>query len=267
MSADNYWDYHECRWVASLTQSMGSGTVGASTSFSPAYPGPSGSVSSRRRLTAAHGKEMAMFVQVFQGHVHDGAAMKRALDRWNAQLAPEAEGWLGSTSGVTDDGTFFGCARFTSAQAARRNSDRAEQGEWWSSTSKCFSGEVDFHDCSEVVVVRGGGSDEAGFVRVIQGRAHDVARLREVSTEFETRFPSLRPDLLGFTVALHDDGDGAFTQVAYFTTEEAAREGERQEPPEDARQLLQEEMSLWQDVTYLDLRQPWLHSPARSGGG
>lgn len=202
-----------------------------------------------------------MFVQVFQGPVHDAPGVKQTLDRWTAELAPGAEGWLGSTAGVTDDGTFIAVARFTTVEAARRNSDRPEQGEWWAGMSKYFSGEVAFHDCSEVTTVRGGGSDDAGFVQVIQGRASDVARLRELGSEFDTRFPTLRPELLGFTVALHDEGDGGFTQVAYFTTEQAARDGERQEPPEDARQLLEELMSLLQDVVYLDLHQPWLHAP------
>ena len=33
--------------------------------------------------------------------------------------------------GMCDDGTFVALARFESAEAARRNSDRPEQGEWW----------------------------------------------------------------------------------------------------------------------------------------
>jgi len=204
---------------------------------------------------------VAVFVQVFQGSVGDAAGVERALDDWVERLAPGAAGWLGSTAGVTDDGMFVGVARFASAEAARRNSDRPEQGEWWAATSKFFSGEVVFHDCSEVETARAGGSDEAGFVQVIQGRTTDVARLRELSAQFGMRLPSLRPDLLGFLVGIHDAGGGMFTEVAYFTSEDGARHGERQEPPEEARELLEEEMSLMQDVTYFDLRRPWLHSP------
>ena len=177
------------------------------------------------------------------------------------RLSAGAAGWLGSTAGVTDDGTFVAVARFESAEAAQRNSGRAEQGEWWSGVSKLFTGEVVFHDCSNVVTTRAGGSDNAGFVQIMQGRSRDLDRLREVDAMFEQRFPDLRPELLGYLVGLHDEKDDAFTLVAYFTSEEAARAGEQEQLPPEAAELLREEMQLMQDVVYLDLREPWLHSP------
>ena len=134
-----------------------------------------------------------MFVQVIQGRVSDATRVRQGLDDWMARLAEGAEGWLGSTAGVTDDGTFIAIARFDSAEAARRNSGRAEQGEWWSGMSKLFADDVIFHDCSEVVTVRAGGSDDAGFVQVMQGRTGDLARLREVDAMFEQRFPTCAP--------------------------------------------------------------------------
>jgi hypothetical protein len=108
-----------------------------------------------------------MFVQVIQGRVSDATQVRQGVDDWMARLAPGAESWLGSTTGVTDDGTLIAVVRFDSAEAARRNSGRAQQGEWWSGMSKLFSGEVTFHDCSEVVTARAGGSDDAGFVQVL----------------------------------------------------------------------------------------------------
>jgi hypothetical protein len=202
-----------------------------------------------------------MYVQVIQGRVSDATQVRQCLDDWMERLAPGADGWLGSTGGVTDDGTLIAVVRFESAEAAQRNSGRAQQGEWWSGMSKLFSGDVTFHDCSDVVAVRAGGSDDAGFVQVMQGRTDDLARLRDVDAMFEQRFPDLRPELLGYLVALHDDEDGAFTLTAYFTSEEAARAGERAELPPDAAELLQEEMGLMRDLVYLDLREPWLDSP------
>ena len=202
-----------------------------------------------------------MFVQVIQGRVSDATKVRQGIDDWMTRLAPGADGWLGSTSGVTDDGTCIAVVRFDSAEAAQRNSGRAQQGEWWSGMSKLFSGEVSFHDCSEVATARAGGSDDAGFVQVMQGRTEDLARLREVDAMFEQHFPDFRPDLLGYLVAVHDDEEGAFTLTAYFTSEEAARAGEREEPPAEAAELLREQRQLMQDVVYLDLREPWLHSP------
>ena len=53
-----------------------------------------------------------MFVQVIQGNVSDAAAVRARFERWRAELAPGADGWLGSTAGVTDDGRLVVVARF-----------------------------------------------------------------------------------------------------------------------------------------------------------
>src|SRR5262245_26040664 len=103
-----------------------------------------------------------MFVQVIRGQVSDEAEVRAALDRWLADLAPGATGWLGSTAGVTDDGELVAIARFHSEEAARRNSDRPEQDQWWTETSKLFTGEVTFADSTNVVVDLTGDPDTAG---------------------------------------------------------------------------------------------------------
>src|SRR6266498_1218812 len=121
---------------------------------------------------------MCMFIQTIQGHTGTASELKDGLDRWVRDLAPGAQGWLGTTAGVAPDGTFIALARFESSDAARRNSDRPEQHQWWMETSKLFSGEVIFHNCEETDQIRVGGSDDAGFVQVIQGRVRDVERMR-----------------------------------------------------------------------------------------
>ena len=55
-----------------------------------------------------------MFVQVIKGKVSDSSAIRATLDKWLSELAPGATGWLGSTTGVTDDGTLIGIVRFDS---------------------------------------------------------------------------------------------------------------------------------------------------------
>ena len=202
-----------------------------------------------------------MFVQVIQGRVTDARPVKNALDDWASRLAPEAEGWLGSTAGVTGDGSFLCTARFSSAEAARHNSGSALQGEWWSGLSKVFSGDVVFHDCTEVDVIRGGGSDRAGFVQVIQGRTADVAGLRRAAAVLEERFPDVRPDLLGYITCMHDGENGAFTQVAYFTSELEARVAELEEPPAEMVEYLRQEQELMHDLRFYDVREPLLYSP------
>ena len=179
-----------------------------------------------------------MFVQVIQGKVKDPEQAHAALDRWSEELAAGATGWLGSTAGVTEDGTFLATARFESEDAARANSERPEQDRWWSETSQLFSGEPTFRDSSEVDVDMQGDPDQAGFVQVIQGRTSDPQRARELMNEGPDDWSSFRPDMLGSLSVGHDEGD--YTVVLYFTSEEEAREGERKEPPAELKAQMDE---------------------------
>lgn len=195
-----------------------------------------------------------MFVQFIEGRVADRDALRRQYDRWHEELAPGAEGWLGSTAGVTDDGIGVIAARFESPQAAEANSGRPEQGEWWEETEDCFEGSVDFLDCEDVELMLGGGSDDAGFVQVIRGRMEDLDRAREMMNGMEDELPEQRPDVIGGYVGYRPDG--TFAQVVYFTSEEEAREGEAG---------TSDETDGFMDLMdgpprFLDLRDPWLTS-------
>src|SRR5258708_39972337 len=95
-------------------------------------------------------REVSMFVQVIVGRVADAARVRAQLDRWVEEVAPGAVGWLGSTSGVTDDGMLIALARFESGEAARQNSDRPEQTAWWEQTAALFTGEPVFHNSTSV---------------------------------------------------------------------------------------------------------------------
>jgi hypothetical protein len=200
------------------------------------------------------------FVQVIRGQVTDPEQVHAALDRWSEQLAPGAAGWLGSTAGVTEDGRFVELARFESEEAARRNSDRLEQGRWWMDTVKLFTGEVSFRDSSDVTEDVTGDPDRAGFVQVMQGRGSDPERARELMAENTGDWAAFRPDVLG-SVAVGQE-DGGYTMAMYFTSEEAAREGERKEPPPALKAQMEEMNKLSVgEPEFLDLRQPWLYSP------
>jgi hypothetical protein len=201
-----------------------------------------------------------MFVQVIQGKVADAEQVGAAIDRWMAELAPGATGWLGSTGGVTEDGRFVMVARFESEEAARRNSDRPEQDQWWAETAKLFTGEVTFSDSNDVTVDESGDPDSAGFVQVMQGRGTDPERARELMAQNPEEWAAWRPDIIG-TVTIGHEG-GAYTMVVYFTSEEEAREGERKEPPPQLQAQMEEmgKLSIGEPV-YFDLKQPWLHSP------
>src|SRR4051812_42998383 len=201
-----------------------------------------------------------MFAQVIQGRTSDPAAVRAALDRWVVELWPGSVGWLGSTSGITDDGTFVAVVRFESAETAGRNAQRPEQGRWWEETSRLFDGEVTFRDSEDVTVDLQGDPDSAGFVQVMEGHVSDAARAKEVMSMVPSDvMAAYRPDVLGSMVIGQDDG--AWTQVIYFTSEEAAREGERKEPPQALQDAMAEMGTLSVGETiYLDLREPLLQS-------
>jgi hypothetical protein len=202
-----------------------------------------------------------MFVQVITGKVSDAGEAHAALDQWAQELAPGATGWLGSTTGVTADGQFIAIARFDNEDAARRNSDRPEQDQWWAQTSKLFTEEPTFRDSTDVDLDMPGDPDKAGFVQIIQGRSSDPVRARELMQDNPDAWAKFRPDVLGSVGAGHDGG--AYTAVLYFTSEEEAREGERKEmPPEMQAQM--EEMGKLEvgEPTFLDILEPWLYSPS-----
>jgi hypothetical protein len=133
-----------------------------------------------------------MFIQVIQGRVRDAAGLREHWDlrihqlRQHPRVVPDAGlvevpvsvGWLGSTAGISDDGEFVAVIRFESERLARQDDRRPEQREWWAEAKEYFDGEVTVRGCSEVDTLLGGGSDDAGFVQIIQGRVRDVDRVR-----------------------------------------------------------------------------------------
>ncbi|NEE01245.1 hypothetical protein [Phytoactinopolyspora halotolerans] len=199
-----------------------------------------------------------MYVQVIEGRVGSEQALRAAMDAWREELAPGADGWLGATYGITDDGLFVGVVRFESEEAARHNSQRPEQDAWWREAARSFDSEVTFRDCTDVATLLEGGSDQAGFVQVLQGRVRDRDRLFALTEESASVLARERPEIIGATVAIDDEG--IVTETVAFTSEAEAREGERKELGEEARRLLDEETALIEDIRYLDLREPWFAS-------
>lgn len=194
-----------------------------------------------------------MFVQVFQGRVRDPMVYERDTEQWRREIRPKTTSFLGFTAGLTDDGEMVTVARFDSEAGARRDSELAEQGAWFEQFAQNFDG-ITFHDCPEVDTMLDGGSDEAGFVQVMQGRAKDREEMRSRRADFEAELRRIRPDLIGATIAWHGDDDRAFTEVVYFTSEDEARRGEQKMSEtslgSDFMNLVDGEM------TFFDLRRP-----------
>ena len=204
-----------------------------------------------------------MFIQVIQGQCRDEDRLHQLTDEWSERLGPTAPGWIGGTYGVTDDGQFVAVVRFESRELAMQNSGRPEQDEWWQKMTECFDGDVTFHDCDDVTMFLDGGSDDAGFVQIIQGKLTDADRFKDFMSQPMDALHEARPEIIGGTIAI--EPDGTFTQTVAFTTEAAAREGEAKEMPEDMREATSEGY-LMQDVKYLDLHHPWFSSAGKQSG-
>ena len=162
-----------------------------------------------------------MFIQVVQGRALDPPGIRRELNRWQRQLATDADGWLGATAGVTEDGWSVVVMHFDSEQQARRSSDRPEHRAWWREASQHL-GEVAFHDAPKVRLFGDGRSDLAGYVQVIQGHIDDLERMASLGGNQEV-LAREAPHILGVTVAEHADRPGDFTQILYFTSEQDAQ--------------------------------------------
>lgn len=202
-----------------------------------------------------------MFIQVFQGKTGDAAGIRRQMDQWMTDLKPGAEGWLGTTAGVSADDEFIAVVRFSSEEAARRNSGRPEQGEWWAETEKHFEGEVLFHDCPEVDTILEGGSDDAGFVQVMQGHVTDVDAARRLDRRMPDILPGVRPDVIGSTVGWNPT-NGRYTETIYFTSESEARENEKKmgDSPDAQSFRAEREAITAEEPRFIDLTDPWLSS-------
>ena len=202
-----------------------------------------------------------MFIRVIQGRATNPPGIRRDLGRWQRLLAADADGWLGSTAGITDDGWSITVVRFASQAQARRNSARPEQREWWRDASQHLT-RVVVHDAPKVHRYRQGDADTAGFVQVIQGHSDDLERVASLGRDQEEVLARDAPHILGMTVAEHGDRPGDFTQIVYFTSEQDARRFQP-EPPIEADEPAQEERRrLMTELRCFDLRDPQLLSPS-----
>lgn len=195
-----------------------------------------------------------MFIQVITAPCSRGDEVKALSGTWREELGPGAEGFLGGTFGVTDDNQFFGVVRFESREAAQRNSDRPEQDAWAAKMAALMDGQVEFDDYDDVTTFLAGGSDDAGFVQVIRGKADDVEGVKAMMADTGD-LARMRPDVIGGTLAIKPDG--SYTQTVAFTDEASAREGEKQEPPPEVREQMESFIS---NATFYDLHDPWFET-------
>ena len=134
------------------------------------------------------------------------------------RLAAGATGWLGSTAGVTEDGTFLATARFES---------RTRRARGWRATRAGPLVVGDVAGSSRQAHVprqqrgRRGHAGRSGPGRLRAGHPgphqRSPTQAREVMNEGPDDWSSFRPDMLGSLGVGHDEG--AYTVVLYFVEE------------------------------------------------
>jgi hypothetical protein len=199
-----------------------------------------------------------MYVQVITASVTDVDAHRRSVERWKKELRPGATGFLGDTRGIAEDGTMFVLARWESAEAAQQHDALPEQQEWLAEAQQHLDG-LESHESTDVTLMGGGGSNDAGFVQVMFGHILDEAAYGSMMarmSELGPKLQAVRPDVLGgVTVRLDAD---RYVDVVYFSSEAEARDGEAKELPEDLQSEMAEMMTGFEVDRYLDLKDPQL---------
>lgn len=197
-----------------------------------------------------------MFIQMVQGSCRRQDDLRRVVDDWCTSMSSQA-GWLGGTYGFTDDDNFVGVVRFDSKESCSRASARDDAGMWWAAAAECFDAAPELHESSDVTMMLNGGSDDAGFVQIMRGRVGNADKLRRMTgdTEMTNMLHEARPDIIGGTLAIEDDGH--FIETIAFTSESEARERESMEMPAEVASEMAEAMA---EVEYVDLHRPWFRS-------
>jgi hypothetical protein len=200
-----------------------------------------------------------MFIQILQGRVADEAGVRREVERWLGDLGVQAPGWLGLTAGIGDDRTFLAVLRFASGAAAMANDRRPELATWRAAIKQHLVGPVRLDQCPVVRTPKAGSPARAGFVRILQGRVADPARLATLQGEVEHTLQR-QPHLLEVVVGEHEGGHGYFTEVASYVSERAVRAAERAMPVESAKQLGMVR-SYMERLRLIELHDPWTFLP------
>jgi hypothetical protein len=188
-----------------------------------------------------------------QGACSQEDDMRMLVDEWCDRMAYEP-GWLGGTYGFTDDGQFMGIVRYESAAACQQCCAAEDAGMWWAAAEEMFDATPEIHQSADVMMMFGGGADNAGFVQVMRGKVGNPDVLRKVMTDQDmtSMLHQSRPEIIGATLAIEDDG--SFTETVSFTDEDSARRGESTAMPPEVARDLEEAMA---EVSYYDLHNPW----------
>jgi hypothetical protein len=187
-----------------------------------------------------------MFVELLQGNAADPKRFRKAWERVLEQVADEGSGYRGTTSGVTEAGTFVALVGFESEETARITLDRLHELSAWDQL-KALTAPLTFRECPHVRGFARRDLLDADVVQVSQGQALDT---RQVVSAFERAVRAAATDesILGGLVCW--DADGFATTVLYRLSPEEGTADELEALTRDLAVLVQR-------AAQFDLVGPW----------
>lgn len=117
-----------------------------------------------------------MFVELVQATATEPARLRKAWKKLLGRLPDVAPGWLGATSGATEDGRFVALLAFESEEQARITMDRLHEQAAWAPLEGVAS-ELRFRECPNVRAFLPDDARGVEVVHIWQGVAQDVRRI------------------------------------------------------------------------------------------
>jgi hypothetical protein len=205
-----------------------------------------------------------MFVLTVAARTSAPDSLRRHVLTWRADVGISATGWLGSTAGVSGDGTFIFMLRFESEEAWLITSGVPEYANWWQVCGHHLDTTPSFTPSTAVTGILAGGSDDAEAVRVVQGRA-TPSRLEASVRQLDTVPAAARAGVIGGLVAWHDDEQ--FTEALYFAAPAPGQLGLQAAASTPLGRFFQDHDAAIRGASVIDLVEPWLSSPSDATSG
>ena len=199
-----------------------------------------------------------MFIQIIQGKCTRQDELRAMAERWRTSSgrAPTA-GSAGPTASPTTTCS-SGVVRFESREAAMANSARPEQGAWAEQMMALMDGPVEFHDCDDVTLMMGGGSDDgrlrpgdprqgrrAGAAQGADDRHRDAAR--DAARRSSGRHWRSRPTARS-------------PRPSPSRARRAPAQGEQKEMPDMPAEVRETLETAMKGAQFYDLHHPWFES-------
>lgn len=198
-------------------------------------------------------------VRITQARVRDAEAVRELAERWQREIAPETDGWLATTAGISDDGEFVSLLRFASEEAVRRNAESERQRRWWEEFRQYVSGDVSIVETSSAAAFGDSRPDaDVGYVHVVQGEARIMIDILEgVAEHEEHHIREHHLPLLGGIIV--DHGGDRFTEFMYFPSEDEKGRGIGGTLPEEGVTMVERVAGHVANIRHLAISDPWTH--------